>query len=166
MASEPRAATSPWRFVLGPLLDRVGVVASSLCALHCAATPALLAVAPALGVVFGDARWELPFLFASCALGAAALVPSFLRSGRAVALVVFVAGASLAFVGKLSIEAGGVAEGALSALGAAGIALAHVLNLRFVRAGHRGHGAGGQGGADPGCGGGCERSAGAAVAPH
>ncbi|HEU4407460.1 MAG TPA: MerC domain-containing protein [Polyangiaceae bacterium] len=128
----------PGRRALGPLLDRAGVVASSLCALHCAATPALLAAAPALGVAFGDERWEWPFLLASCALGAAALVPGFLRSGRAIALGVFVAGALGAIAGKLAFAGGSVAEGALSALGALGIACAHVINLRVVRRAHRG----------------------------
>lgn len=136
MAPTPTPDDAPAvRRAFGPLLDRVGVVASSLCALHCAATPVLLAVAPTLGVAFGDERWEWPFLLASCALGAAALVPGFLRSGRAIALAVFGAGALLALGGKLSFEAGGVAESACSALGALGIACSHVLNLRVVRRG-------------------------------
>ncbi len=133
------AAAPPPRRALGPALDRAGVVASSLCAVHCAVTPALLAAAPAVGAAFGNERWEWPFLCASCALGAAALVPSFLRSGRAVAIVTFVVGALLVFVGKLAFAAGGAAEGALSALGAAGIACAHVLNLRVVRAAAHDH---------------------------
>jgi hypothetical protein len=161
----PRASSPlspPLRRARGASLDRVGVVASSLCAVHCALMPALLVAAPALGVAFGGEQWEWPFLFASCCLGVAALVPSFLRSGRPIALVIFVAGASLVLVGKLSFEAGSAVEGALSALGAASIALAHLVNLRIVRAGAHavGEGARGHGeglGADP-CGDRCGRA--------
>lgn len=150
----PAPLSPPLRRARGLSLDRLGVVASSLCAVHCALTPALLVAAPALGVAFGDEQWEWPFLFASCCLGVASLVPSFLRSGRPIALVLFVAGAFLVLVSKLSFEAGSAVEGTLSALGAASIALAHLVNLRVVRASahHHGEGAhrhGGPLGADP-----------------
>lgn len=121
------------RRALGPLLDRAGVVASSLCAVHCATVPALLVVAPAIGVALGHERWEWLFLSASFAVGVAALVPSFLRTGQAVALVVFAAGVGLVLVGKLAFDRAGAIECALSAAGASCIALAHVLNLRVVR---------------------------------
>jgi MerC mercury resistance protein len=156
-AAAPRAPSPlspPLRHARGLSLDRLGVFASSLCALHCALMPALLVAAPALGVAFGGEQWEWPFLFASGCVGMASLVPSFLRSGRPSALVLFVAGAFLVLVGKLSFEAGSAVEGAFSALGAASIALAHLVNLRVVRARAHDHGEGahrhgGPLGADP-----------------
>ncbi|MCU0684721.1 MAG: MerC family mercury resistance protein [Polyangiaceae bacterium] len=44
----PSPLSPPLRQARGLLLDRLGVVASSLCAVHCALMPALLAAAPAL----------------------------------------------------------------------------------------------------------------------
>ncbi len=57
------ATTFPETAVASPLdADRIGVLASVLCAIHCAVTPLLLLILPSLHPVFGDRSCELTLI--------------------------------------------------------------------------------------------------------
>lgn len=65
------------------MLDRIGIAATSLCALHCILLPILLPALPLLGLSFlADHTWEHVFLIATAMLGTVALFSGFKRYHR------------------------------------------------------------------------------------
>jgi hypothetical protein len=136
-APSAHEGSSPW-------LDRIGIGVSVTCAVHCVAA-ALLAAAPAFAATaapgLGESfEWaEGPLLWAALGIGAAALVPAYLREhGRLVPLVLFGLGA--ACLGTSRIEAIGDLEMPVTVVGVALVASAHVANLRLRhRHGHGPH---------------------------
>ena len=62
------------------MLDRLGIAATSLCALHCILLPILLPALPLLGLSFlADHTWEHIFLLLTAILGTVALFSGFRR---------------------------------------------------------------------------------------
>lgn len=62
------------------MLDRIGIAATSLCALHCILLPILLPALPLLGLSFlADHTWEHIFLIVTAVLGTVALFAGFKR---------------------------------------------------------------------------------------
>jgi len=60
------------------MLDRIGISAASLCALHCILLPVLLPALPLLGLSFlADHWWEHVFLIISAIIGSIALFSGF-----------------------------------------------------------------------------------------
>jgi len=60
------------------VLDRIGIAATSLCALHCILLPILLPALPLLGLSFlADHTWEHVFLIITAILGSVALFAGF-----------------------------------------------------------------------------------------
>lgn len=60
------------------MLDRIGITATSLCALHCILLPVLLPALPLLGLSFlADHAWEHIFLIITAILGSFALFSGF-----------------------------------------------------------------------------------------
>ena len=112
-------------------LDRLGVAASVTCAVHCAATPFLMAAFPALGFI-GDERVEW-LLFASvAAIGLLSLLPSYLRRHHdPKPLILFAIGVTVLIFARTQT---GPLETALSVGGALVVASGHLLNLRRTRA--------------------------------
>tara|TARA_R110001592_G_scaffold37251_33_gene124443 strand:- start:4529 stop:4912 length:384 start_codon:yes stop_codon:yes gene_type:complete len=65
------------------VLDRIGITATSLCALHCILLPVLLPALPLLGLSFlADHAWEHVFLLMTAALGTLALFSGFKKYHR------------------------------------------------------------------------------------
>jgi hypothetical protein len=65
------------------MLDKIGITATSLCALHCILLPVLLPALPLLGVSFlADHIWEHIFLLITAILGGVALLSGFKRYHR------------------------------------------------------------------------------------
>lgn len=65
------------------MLDRIGMTATSLCALHCLLLPILLPALPLLGLSFlADHTWEHVFLIFTAILGSVALFSGFKRYHR------------------------------------------------------------------------------------
>lgn len=65
------------------MLDRIGIAATSLCALHCILLPILLPVLPLIGLSFlADHTWEHIFLLMTAVLGTFALFSGFKRYHR------------------------------------------------------------------------------------
>ena len=62
------------------MLDRIGITATSLCALHCILLPILLPILPLMGLSFlADHTWEHIFLMMTAVLGTVALFSGFKR---------------------------------------------------------------------------------------
>lgn len=65
------------------MLDRIGITATSLCALHCILLPVLLPALPLLGLSFlADHAWEHIFLLITAFLGTVALFSGFKKYHR------------------------------------------------------------------------------------
>lgn len=65
------------------MLDKLGITATSLCALHCILLPVLLPALPLLGLSFlADHIWEHVFLMVTAVLGTIALFSGFKRYHR------------------------------------------------------------------------------------
>jgi len=65
------------------VLDRIGITATSLCALHCILLPVLLPALPLLGLSFlADHAWEHVFLLITALLGTVALFSGFKKYHR------------------------------------------------------------------------------------
>jgi len=65
------------------MLDKIGITATSLCALHCIMLPVLLPALPLLGISFlADHVWEHVFLIITAILGGFALLSGFKRYHR------------------------------------------------------------------------------------
>ena len=62
------------------MLDRIGITATSLCALHCILLPVILPALPLLGIGFlADHMWEHVFLIVTAVLGTIAMFSGFKR---------------------------------------------------------------------------------------
>ena len=60
------------------MLDRIGIAATSLCALHCILLPIILPLLPLLGLSFlADHTWEHVFLLLTTILGSVAIFSGF-----------------------------------------------------------------------------------------
>lgn len=60
------------------MLDKLGITAASLCALHCLLLPILLPALPLLGLSFlADHVWEHVFLLVTAVLGSFAILSGF-----------------------------------------------------------------------------------------
>jgi hypothetical protein len=113
-------------------LDRAGMTASILCAVHCAAGAAIAAAVPAVRVI--ESEWvERLFVAVSLALATLALRRGVaLHRDRRVygALVV---GAVVLVAGRVIEFSSERAELATSLVGASALVLAHVINIRALR---------------------------------
>ena len=62
------------------MLDKIGITATSLCALHCILLPVILPALPLLGLSFlADHFWEHVFLILTAIMGTFALFTGFKR---------------------------------------------------------------------------------------
>jgi MerC mercury resistance protein len=130
------------RGALAHFADRLGAVASFLCALHCAALPFVFALLPALGLGFlADHGFERGFIICASLLALATLIYGYRRHHARRAFFFLLPGLSLLWIGGFVFDLhGGVGWHSLMvALGGSGVALAHLTNLRLVH-GHE-HGA-------------------------
>ena len=108
--------------------DRLGIAASSACALHCLAGAAL-AGAPGVASLFFDERVELALVGAAVLIAAFALGMGFRNHRQPWSLVL--AGVALAAFAAERLAQ--VAELELSVTGAVLLVTAHLMNLRALR---------------------------------
>lgn len=114
-------------------LDRLGITASTLCAIHCAAVPFLLTFLPLWGLGFlADEKVEIFMIILSLCLGIWSMSSSYRKLHQKVMpSIILIAGFSLIAMGHFS----GITqlEPILIPLGGFTIASAHFINLRLVR---------------------------------
>jgi hypothetical protein len=115
------------------LLDRLGATGSMLCAVHCAALPLVLALAPAIGAGFASPTFEIGFIAFASVLGLTSLVLGYRRHRVGRALLFLVPGIALLWAAVLieQIHHNLIAHAVAMASGGTLIAIAHVLNLRL-----------------------------------
>lgn len=117
-------------------LDRLGIVASCVCAIHCLVTPMVLALLPLLGASFlADEMTENLLLLTAFVIGASSLIPGyFLHHRRALPIAVFGGGTLLIMAGRFWSDEGSWLETALSGLGVTLFAVSHFINYRLCAA--------------------------------
>jgi hypothetical protein len=112
-------------------LDRLGMTASTLCAIHCALVPIFLTTLPLMGLQFlADERIEISMILISAMLGTLSLSLSYRKQHRKVLPFLVL------FTGFILIGAGhlpGVSnmEPVLIPLGGFIVAIAHFVNWRL-----------------------------------
>lgn len=119
--------------------DRIGAVASFLCAIHCALLPFVLAVLPLVGLEFlADHRFERGFVLFACALALVALIRGFRRHQQPLPLLLAIPGLALLLLGVTYAEGYSIIlHSVLVTCGGLLLASAHFVNLRRDR--HHGH---------------------------
>ncbi|MDQ3011039.1 MAG: MerC domain-containing protein [Acidobacteriota bacterium] len=122
------------RSPLAHYLDRVGVAASLLCAVHCALMPLLLGFLPLFGLKFlADETTEWMFFASAFIIGALSLLPSYARRhSRIGPLLFFTIGVGIILVARLTFGESRF-EMPAAVAGASLIATAHLINHRLCR---------------------------------
>lgn len=116
---------------IAPHLDRIGMTASTLCAIHCALVPVFLTVLPLAGLGFLANEWvEISMIAISVVLGIVSLGMSYRKQHRkTLPLFVLLTGFSLIATGHFSgVES---IEPILIPLGGLIVAAAHLVNWRL-----------------------------------
>jgi len=109
-------------------LDRMGMVLSCLCAVHCVAGLVIVAGLGIGGTFLLDPAIHRVGLLLATLVAGVAIGLGALRHGRAAPFVVAMTG--LSFMGGALAVPHGVEEAVLTIIGVSLVALGHVLNLR------------------------------------
>lgn len=119
--------------------DRIGAIASAICAVHCASWPFLLALLPALGSTLLASEWlERGFVLFATLLVIASLGYGFSRHRRSSAAALAAAGLGLIWFGSFGPwHHDLVPHAVLMTLGGLCVAAAHLRNLKLQLASHR-----------------------------
>ncbi|HET8942406.1 MAG TPA: MerC domain-containing protein [Rudaea sp.] len=116
--------------------DRVGAMASFLCAIHCAALPFVFALLPLLGLEFlASHNFERIFIVCASLLATITLVHSYRLHRIRLPLLLLVPGLALLWTGGFifDVHAGLNLHAVVVTIGGSCVALAHVLNMRIRR---------------------------------
>jgi hypothetical protein len=115
--------------------DRLGAIASFLCAIHCAALPFVLALLPLVGLEFlADHRFERAFVVFACALALITLLNGYRRHRRPLSLLLAFPGLMLLLLGVTVAEQYTIMlHSVLVTCGGVLLASAHFINLRLDR---------------------------------
>ncbi|RLJ79755.1 MerC domain-containing protein [Pedobacter alluvionis] len=120
-------------------LDRIGITASTLCAIHCAALPFLITVLPMWGLGFlANEEVEITMIAISLLVGIWSLSSAYRKQHRRMMpILVLIAGFACIALGHFSgIEP---LEPILIPVGGLIIAAAHYINLRMLKSCPLGH---------------------------
>ena len=121
---------------VGLHLDFVGFSASMLCAIHCAALPFLLSMAPLAGLQFLDNPWiEYSIILLSFFIASNALIHGYRRHHRkSLALILAIIGFVLISLGHtLGVE---LIEILFTSCGGLLVAIAHLINWKHINQFH------------------------------
>ena len=118
---------------VGLHLDFLGFSASMLCAIHCAALPFLLSMAPLAGLQFLDNHWiEYSIILLSLFIASNSLIGSYRKHHQKfLALIIALIGFSLVGLGQV-LEAEWK-EVLFTSTGGAIIAIAHLVNWKLIK---------------------------------
>jgi hypothetical protein len=125
------------------LADRLGALASFLCAIHCALLPFVLALLPLLGLGFlASHGFERGFVLFACVLALSSLVGGYRRHRRPLPLRLALTGLVLLLMGVTFAENYSIVlHSTMVTCGGLLVASAHFTNLRMDRAAGHVHGA-------------------------
>jgi hypothetical protein len=115
-----------------PQLDRIGITASTICAIHCAVVPLLFTSLPLVGLGFLALPWiEWGMIVFALMIGVYSIGLSYLRTHRRpLPLMLLLAGFGIIMLGHTFL--GGPVEGLVVPIGGLMIALAHFVNYKCV----------------------------------
>lgn len=118
---------------LDRVIDRVGALASFLCAVHCALLPVVFGVLPALGLAFlADHAIERAFVGFAIVLASTSLLFGLRKHGSYRAFWFLIPGIVLLIIGMLvGADHSDVRHAVLVSIGGTLVALSHVVNLRL-----------------------------------
>ena len=122
------AFTLPW---IRDRLDRMGMVLSCLCAVHCVATVFVVAALGVGGSFLLDPAIHRVCLALAMVIAGVAIGLGALRHGKRAPFVTAMMG--LSFMGGGLAVPHGVEEAVLTIIGVSLVALGHVLNVRGLR---------------------------------
>lgn len=116
-------------------LDKLGIAAASICAVHCVLTPLFIGLLPMVGLArLADERTEWAFVAISVTLGVVSLLPGYWRHHRRPApLGVFVVGVLLILSARFFLEDKQQVEIVVVVTGALFLAVGHGINCRQCR---------------------------------
>lgn len=112
--------------------DRLGILVSAICAVHCMLVPILFYLLPAAGVALGDERLEWGLLLLAGMVASLSLGLSYRRHRSLTVLALLVAGLLLLVAARLLEEHGEPAllSALVSVVGASVLVTGHAFNLR------------------------------------
>jgi hypothetical protein len=114
-------------------LDRLGMTASTLCAVHCALVPVFLTTLPLLGLEFLSNEWiEISMIIVSVFLGTLSLSISYRKQHRK-SLPFFVLFTGFAMIATGHFSGINSLEPILIPLGGFTVAAAHLVNWKLNR---------------------------------
>jgi hypothetical protein len=115
-------------------LDRIGMTASTLCAIHCAAVPLLITFLPLAGLGFLANPWvEWSMILLALIIGVSSISMSYMRTHhRILPIVLLVTGFVL--IGLAHLFLTGWMEAFIVPAGGFTIAAAHFINQRYTGA--------------------------------
>ncbi|BBD79661.1 hypothetical protein ALSL_0997 [Aerosticca soli] len=117
------------------MADRLGALASFLCAIHCALLPFVLALLPLFGLGFlADHRFERGFVVFACLLALLSLGHGYRRHHRPRPLLLALPGLALLLLGVTLAEGSIAVHSTLVTCGGLLVACGHWVNLRTDRA--------------------------------
>jgi hypothetical protein len=113
-------------------LDRIGMTASTICAIHCAAVPLLITSLPLFGLEFLAQPWlEWSMILLAFVIGVSAISLSFFRTHhRPLPLYILIIGFIIILLGHGFIH--GWPEMIIVPIGGLCIAFAHFLNFKYA----------------------------------
>ena len=113
-------------------LDNIGMAASTLCAIHCAAVPVFFTSLPILGLSFLANPWvEWTMILMALVVGVSSIGTSFLRAHhRASPLILLMAGFITIILGHIYTK--GWLEAIIVPTGGILIAVAHFVNYKYA----------------------------------
>ena len=116
-------------------LDRLGMTASSVCAIHCILMPLAVALFPIAGMrLFASEPTEWVLIGITVTIGLTSLLPSYVRHHRRkAALLVFVTGVLFVLIGRTLFAGVEQVEPTLVVYGALAIAASHGINKWLCR---------------------------------
>jgi hypothetical protein len=118
------------------ILDKTGMLASGLCAVHCLVLPVFLSFSAFSGISFlNDSLQENSVLVVSFVLGVASFLPSYFKHHRKMtAIIFFLLGFLL--IGFSRVVMSNFYEALLTSTGALLITFAHYCNYKLCKRAH------------------------------
>jgi len=115
-------------------LDRIAVVLSGLCLLHCLALPLFIALMPFVAE-FAESHWHTPMLAIALPVSATAIVIGYRRHGNRALVATGVIGLILLLVGATVAhnQLGPIADRVFTVSGSLLLAAVHWQNSRLLR---------------------------------